>query len=74
MTFLDASRVWNALKEEASIWNVRASIYDYEKNALFSSAEAVIPSKALEHTIRQVRNKQRSGVVSLPAAKADDAR
>ena len=66
ITFVDASPMWKILKDEAKIWKMKVSIYDYEKHSLFSSYQQFIPADDLEETIHRVRNKKTSTVVSLP--------
>ena len=66
IVFLDAARAWGLLREEASLWHIRASIYDFEKNPMFSSFDPVIPAGALAQTLDRARSKETSGIVRLP--------
>ena len=65
ITFLDATRVWATLKDEAAFWNTRVSIYDYEKNPLFTSSDPA-PAPLVDQAIRRARVKETSGVLTLP--------
>src|SRR5258708_14714813 len=70
ITFLEGTRVWDLMKDEAMIWQTRVSIYDFEKHALFSSYSSVIPSASLEQTMHEVHNSRTSGFVDLPRSLA----
>jgi signal transduction histidine kinase len=66
ITFVDASRVWDILRDEASIWHMRASIYDNDKRLLFSSVEPIVPPETLDKAFRKLRAQKGSGIVDLP--------
>jgi signal transduction histidine kinase len=66
IAFIEASHIWEMLNQEAELWHTRVSVYDYDRNLLFSSFDGILPPASLERTMQRVHNKETSGTVLLP--------